>query len=227
MNYSLDVIEIAHRGDSDKHKDNTVDAFVSALNNGFDMLELDIQMCKSGEIIVFHDTEIDNDKMIINLTFSEILKIDPDVITLDEFFNIPGVKDVKVYLDLKGCNDLSNEIVKFINDKRLNTDNILIASYNLKHLTKINELNERLSLGFITENNFTNDVYQKIIGNDAIKTFVIHWTALDDDSIQFLKFYGVKIYTYTCKDDIIYKNMIKYNIDGIVTNYKIGGLSLL
>ena len=109
----------------------------------------------------------------------------------------------------------------------MNTDNILIASYNLKHLTKINELNERLSLGFITENNFTNDVYQKIIGNDAIKTFVIHWTALDDDSIQFLKFYGVKIYTYTCKDDIIYKNMNKYNIHGIVTNCKIGGLSLL
>ena len=68
MNYSLDVIEIAHRGDSDKHKDNTVDAFVSALNKGFDMLELDIQMCKSGEIIVFHDTEIDNDKICLLYT---------------------------------------------------------------------------------------------------------------------------------------------------------------
>ena len=49
------MLKIAHRGYSDKYKDNTLEAFEHAVRNHFDMIELDIQLCKSGEIIVYHD----------------------------------------------------------------------------------------------------------------------------------------------------------------------------
>ena len=43
------------------------------------MIELDIQLCKSGEIIVFHDLEI-NDNMISQLNFDELLEIEKEIL---------------------------------------------------------------------------------------------------------------------------------------------------
>ena len=52
------MLKIAHRGYSYKYKDNSIEAFIGAIEEGFDMIELDIQLCKDDEIIIFHDTMI-------------------------------------------------------------------------------------------------------------------------------------------------------------------------
>ena len=35
-----------------------MEAFKQAIDSGFDMIELDIQLCKNNEIIIFHGTII-------------------------------------------------------------------------------------------------------------------------------------------------------------------------
>ena len=54
------MLKIAHRGYSALYTDNTIEAFTSAIEYDFDMIELDIQLCKYDDIIVFHDTMINN-----------------------------------------------------------------------------------------------------------------------------------------------------------------------
>jgi|SaaInlStandDraft_2_1057019.scaffolds.fasta_scaffold20525_4 glycerophosphoryl diester phosphodiesterase len=214
------IIEIAHRGNSELHKDNTIDSFISALDNDFDMIELDIQLCKSGEIIVYHDTYI-NDKMIIDMDFKDLLQLEPDIITLEEFFNIPGMKDTYVYLDLKGNLEIADELVEFIEDKELNKDKIVIASFNLKHLEILFALNNELQLGFITANNLSDSLYCKLGQLDYIDFVCINWAMLDHESIELINLLGMKLYAYTCSNKTILKHMLEYNIDGIVTNFKI------
>ena len=214
------IIEIAHRGNSDLHKDNTIDSFISALDNDFDMIELDIQLCKTGEIIVYHDTYI-NDKMIIDMDFKDLLQLEPDVITLEEFFNIPGIKDMYVYLDLKGNLEIAHELVEFIEDKEVNKDNIVIASFNLKHLEILFALDNELQLGFITANNLSDSLYCKLGQLDYIDFVCINWAMLDHESIELIKLLGMKIYSYTCSNKKILERILEYNIDGIVTNFKI------
>ena len=86
------ILEIAHRGYSQNYKDNTILSFKEAINNDFDIIELDIQITKDDDIIIFHDTYIE-DKInnshlfIFELTTKEIKKIDPDIPTLNEFFS--------------------------------------------------------------------------------------------------------------------------------------------
>ena len=214
------IIEIAHRGNSELHKDNTIKSFISALDNDFDMIELDIQLCKTGEIIVYHDTYI-NDKMIIDMDFKDILQLEPDVITLEEFFNIPGMKDTYVYLDLKGNLELADELVEFIEDKKLNKDKIVIASFNLKHLEIIFALDPELQIGFVTDNNFSDTLYCKLGQMDYIDFVCINWAMLDHESIELIKLLGMKVYTFTCSNKFILDRILEYNIDGIVTNFKI------
>ena len=184
------------------------------------MIELDIQLCKTGEIIVYHDTYI-NDKMIIDMDFKDLLQLEPDVITLEEFFNIPGIKDMYVYLDLKGNLEIAHELVEFIEDKEVNKDNIVIASFNLKHLEILFALDNELQLGFITANNFSDTLYCKLGQMDYIDFVCINWPMLDHESIELIKLLGMKIYSYTCSNKKILERILEYNIDGIVTNFKI------
>ena len=65
------MIQIAHRGYSDKCGDNNITSFLEAVYYGFDMLEMDIQLCKTGEIVVHHDTYL-HQKPISAYTFKEL-----------------------------------------------------------------------------------------------------------------------------------------------------------
>ena len=60
------MIQIAHRGYSDKYGDNNIESFLEAIGSGFDMIELDVQLCKTGEIVIFHDTHL-NERDIIDI----------------------------------------------------------------------------------------------------------------------------------------------------------------
>ena len=49
----------AHRGASGYAPENTLAAFQMAADMGADGIELDVQICKSGELVVIHDETID------------------------------------------------------------------------------------------------------------------------------------------------------------------------
>jgi glycerophosphoryl diester phosphodiesterase len=71
-----------HRGARGNYPENTLSAFRYAIENDVDALELDLQMTKDKEIIIYHDKQIDTticshpSARIKDLTLSEILKYD-------------------------------------------------------------------------------------------------------------------------------------------------------
>ena len=50
---------IAHRGDSAHRPENTLASFVSALEVGADIVELDVQLSADGHVVVLHDGTVD------------------------------------------------------------------------------------------------------------------------------------------------------------------------
>lgn len=50
---------IAHRGYSAEAPENTFAAFDTALRHGFSHCETDVQLCATGEAVVFHNRELD------------------------------------------------------------------------------------------------------------------------------------------------------------------------
>lgn len=49
----------AHRGDRVHHLENTLEAFEGALQAGADGVELDVRLCATGEVVVFHDATLE------------------------------------------------------------------------------------------------------------------------------------------------------------------------
>jgi glycerophosphoryl diester phosphodiesterase len=85
------VIAIAHRGDPVTRLENTIAAFDSAVLAGADMVELDLQRSRDGEIIVVHDATLSRlwgvDRAVSSLDLVEIQTIggtSPGIPTLRE-----------------------------------------------------------------------------------------------------------------------------------------------
>jgi len=53
------VLRIGHRGAMGYAPENTLLSFRKALELRCDMIELDVRLCKSGELIVFHDDTLE------------------------------------------------------------------------------------------------------------------------------------------------------------------------
>ena len=80
----------AHRGDRATCPENTPIAIRTAIEKGAEMVEFDLQRCKTGEIVVMHDLTVDRTTdgkgHVMEMTFDELRKL--GVPTLDEMLAV-------------------------------------------------------------------------------------------------------------------------------------------
>ncbi len=206
------MLKIAHRGYSKFCIDNSEEAFLEANKNNFDMIELDIQLCKTGEIVVYHDIFIDN-KLVIDVPYEDLKK--KKVITFNYFLQIIDISKIKIYLDLKGCESLAHELFKIIHN--LDKTNIFIGSFNRNHLNILFNYDNTLKLGFITSNTYIPIELDFLTKN--IYFISIEWSELDDNIVNYCRNKNILIFIYTLDNIEIYNNILnKKDVDGIVSN---------
>lgn len=201
---------IAHRGYSNMFRDNTIESIKGALERGYDGVEIDIQLCLTGELVLFHDL-YDKDEFISEMTIDELRK--RDIITLQDVYDqIPEIQESLLILDIKG-NDLNivHELVKFFINR--NTDNIYFCSFNRKIIYNLPYYFKR---GSTFETLFHETEYDRL--TTGLSAVVVHWTCLDQTLISYCNQRNIRVYTYTHKDDKELEYMYKYNVDGIITN---------
>ena len=129
----------AHRGGKEKYPENTILAFQYALDNNINTLELDLQLTKDKQIIIFHDMIIKNDTIennlyntnIKDLTLNEIHSFpsslfdnqnnniyNKNIPLLEELINIIKHKknNIKLNIEIKTNDSLytSNEVEEFV-----------------------------------------------------------------------------------------------------------------
>tara|TARA_A200000159_G_C7328161_1_gene341850 strand:- start:171 stop:806 length:636 start_codon:yes stop_codon:yes gene_type:complete len=208
---------IAHRGYSHRYGDNNMISFREAFNNGFDMIELDIQLCASEEVVIYHDTYIDN-KYIRNINYQDLKK--HNILLLEEFFKEFHNKNILIYLDIKGKQDVSLPLIKLIKKWYSNKyEYIYVSGFNRKFINEFVSSGLPVHLGFTTENNFHNEHLEILTKHCSFAC--LHWTVLDDNTIQFLQSKNIEVFSYTCKERFIQEHMKKFKLDGIVSNYPI------
>ena len=213
------IIEIAHRGHSENVKDNSIDAFTSAINNKFNMIELDIQLTKDDIIIIYHDTYI-NDVLIADTTYKNIIDIDPDIMKLTDFLErVYSNNNIPICLDIKGTKNIVNVLPNII--RRYNLKNMFIGSFNIQIIENLHKIDPLLQYGIITENMFPQDVIDMFITRYNIAFFSFHWSILNPEIVKHIESKNIHVFSYTCKNNFILKNMLYNNVTKIITNDKL------
>jgi glycerophosphoryl diester phosphodiesterase len=201
---------IAHRGLSNVHKDNSIEAIGEALSKNYYGVEIDVQLCKSGEIVLYHDVYT-SEGFVDKLAFDELKKM--GICSLQEIYDaLPGIRDVVVIVDIKGNDPLvAFALQRFYQDE--DTSKVYFSSFN-RNLVGL--LPSNFNIGTTLETTFVPHEFHMV--TKGVQCVVLHWTSLDHEFIAYCKERGIQVFTYTHKEPREHEYMLRYDVDAIITN---------
>ncbi len=218
---------IAHRGASGSEPENTLVAFSKAVEEKADAIECDVQICKSGEIMVFHDSKLKRitgaKGKIKKRKLAGLKKLDAG-----KGQTIPTLKEMLVHLDANI--DLNIElkskktsvptgmlIQNAIRTGQWKAENFFISSFNYKELKRFHEICPEISTALLYNRRPKKikkrvKVLQPIAVHYNVRTVKKKWIDLAHD-------YGLKVYVWTVDDPKVAKILYVDGVDGFFTNY--------
>ena len=161
-----DVLVIAHRGAAGRAPENTLAAFAAAIEDGADLLEIDVQETIDGEVVVIHDSDFmkiaGDPRKVWDVTYEETRAIDigswfsPEfgserLPTLEEVLELARGK-VRVDIELKyyGHDErLEERVVSIVEDTDM-VPEVVIMSLNQAAIRKVRTLRPSWTIGLLT-----------------------------------------------------------------------------
>lgn len=218
---------IGHRGAMGYETENTMLSFQKALDLFVDMIEIDVYVIKTGEVVVFHDktlkrlaSSIEN---IEDLTLEEVKNINlignhqiPTLIEVIEFIN----KRVPINIELKGENTalpIQKIIQEFIKKYDFKNHHFLISSFNWEELKMFRKLNPEIPIAVLSEQNHL----KAIPTAKKLKAIAINpwFFTLTKHEVEEIHNNGFEVYTYTVNEITDIKEAIYFGVDGMFCNF--------
>lgn len=156
----------AHRGASAYAPENTLEAFQMAIDMGADGIELDVHICKTGEVVVCHDETVDRTSngtgRICDMTFSQLRALSfhngrnaylgVQIPTLEEVYRLIAPTRLTVDVELKTDHiwyeGLEERCLAIAREYGI-ADRVLYSSFNHKSLAKLRSLDANAYIGLL------------------------------------------------------------------------------
>jgi glycerophosphoryl diester phosphodiesterase len=226
---------IAHRGGRKWAPENTLEAFKRSLEAGFDGIELDIQRCATGELLVFHDDELSRTTngvgRISDFSLDELRSLDAGSWFSPEFSGIsmPLLSEVlqlidgrlTLHIEIKNApfpfSGIEEELLSILAGYK-HPEKIVISSFDHYCLSKISKLSveRRYKLAFLAEAILVDVAeYAKKLSASFYhpSTHVATATLVNEAHAAGL---GVNVWTANTTFD--WERLLKLGVDGIITD---------
>jgi len=154
---------IGHRGAPRAETENTLPSFQYAVENGADGIELDVWMCRDGQLAVYHDATITVDgetRPVRRLGLIELRQAVQEARGSASRHVVPllaevldAFQDILINIELKtmsvGTDGLEAAVVSRLTSEP-NPERILVSSFNPLALMRVRRMNPHLGLGLLT-----------------------------------------------------------------------------
>ena len=226
-----------HRGCPQLAPENSLSSFQKILENKVPGVELDVQICGSGELVVCHDSNLKRttgfDGNIIEHDLTQIRSLDNGSYFSEEFKGeqIPIFEEVlqllgdKVYYDIEIKADyiksigLENKVLEMILDYKLE-HRVIISSFNPILLRRFKKLNKTIPLSLIYSDSIEVPPYLRkgegrfLFKSEGIKP---NYRILDEKLFAKLK-RKYNVMTWTVDDEELFEKLVQWGINGICSN---------
>ena len=224
------MLRIGHRGACGYAPENTLKSFQRAIDLGVDMIELDVQLCKSGELIVMHDDTVDRTTngsgFVKKLKLKDLKKMDAGegerIPTLEEVLDLVNSR-VRINIELKGpktAKPVMKLIEEYVKKKRWNLDDFIISSFSRRELKKARAINPLIQIGFLISRFRLLDHWWMGFAKKIRADFI--GPGLKITSKRFIRKahkHGLRVYVWTVNESIDIKRMRKWEADGVFSNF--------
>jgi glycerophosphoryl diester phosphodiesterase len=210
----------AHRGDTAHAVDNTIGAFLAAVEHGADGVELDVRRSRDGALVVHHDATIPGLGPIAELAVREL----PDhVALLSDALAV--LEPLEVNVEIKNDPDepgydptgsLSHDVAALLAD-RADLERI-VSSFDVGTLDAVNDAGSALSTGLLL--GLAADPLDGVAvalrhGFGAVHPFVL---AVDDDVVAAAHRVGLAVNTWTVNARHDLERMVRLGVDAVITD---------
>lgn len=223
---------IAHRGASGTMIENTMPAFEKAVEHGAKVLEIDIQVSKDKVPFAYHDANlkrINIDQDTTKMSSYEISKINLNV-NDSEVVNIPKLEEIlryckrnEIYLviEIKTKEDCTfkTEDVDVILDAVKSfgyKDNCLFASFCIDTVQYLHSKDEHYNIASIA---LPDSTPIKLHEKTNCDVYICSIEQLNESVVEECNELGVYLGVYSADNEEQLDTILKFGINGIVTNY--------
>ena len=225
----------AHRGFSGNYPENTMLAFRKALEAGCEGMEFDVHLTKDGELVIIHDEAIDRTSgqhgLVKDMTYQELCRVDfsyryaglvpfQRIPTLREYFELVKDLDICSNIELKtGVYEypgIEQAVYDLIREYHME-DKVIISSFNHHSVMRMKAIDPRIPCGFLSET-WILDVGSYVEGHQ-VEAYHPQFAMLTDAETADLKAHGREINTWTVNTPEDIREMIRLQVDGIISNF--------
>jgi glycerophosphoryl diester phosphodiesterase len=217
---------IAHRGASGYEPENTLAAFRRAIDMRADMIEFDVHVLTSGEVVLIHDLRVNRTTngrgYVAHHQFEEIRRLDAgtgEVIpTLQEALEVIN-RQALVNIELKGphsAEPVARILRKYL-AKGWQASDFLVSSFNHPELLEFKQLMPTIDIAVLSGDvplgyaSFAEELEAVAVnpGDEFVSPEYV------TDAHQR----GMSVYVWTVNDPEEIERMHEIGVDGIFTNY--------
>ena len=226
----------AHRGASGDAPENTLEAFDLAARMGADGVELDVHICKSGELVVAHDETVervsDGTGRICDLTLSELKSFrfcrtvpsyrDARLPLLSEVFQLLRPTGLQINIELKNSvvdyPDLERKVLEET-AREFSLSRVLFSSFNHHSMLRMKQLDPSVSCGLLYEAVLVRPwEYAASLGMDALHPQYSQ-VLIPGGECAAAHAAGIRVNTWTVNTPEAMEDVIREGADILITNY--------
>ncbi|NIV38846.1 MAG: glycerophosphodiester phosphodiesterase [Anaerolineae bacterium] len=229
-------LNFAHRGASRQAPENTLAAFLLAVELGADGIELDVQLSRDGEVVVIHDfvleTTTNGAGPVRERTLAELRELDAgrqfadtyagqQIPTLQEVIDTVGDR-LLLNIELKTASwrddGLAGAVVQAI-EHNLLLHRTVVSSFNPLALRRVRKLSSNIRTGLLYAPDLplplSRPWARHLLELDAIHP---HHSLVDDSYVPWARERGYRVHTWTVDDPGRMRRLMRLGVDILITN---------
>lgn len=230
------LLNLAHRGVCRQAPENTLAAFRLAETQGADGIELDVRLCRSGELVVIHDARVnrttDGRGFVRDKTLAELRRLDAGsyfhqrfaherVPTLDEVLRWSRGR-MRVNIEIKSMAranlGIEANVVRLLHRHHI-THQCLISSFNPLVLRRTARLDSRIPTALLLDRRlFVRPSELALSRLTNVTGLNIHLRLAREGFVQKCKSAGLRVIVWGVerRDDL--KRLVEMGVDGVITD---------
>ncbi len=228
---------IAHRGAKAYRPENTLAAYALAIEQGADMLEIDLHLARDGAVPIAHDASLEGFARageIADVSLEELRAISlaahqagardeqyeriPDLEeVLDRFGEvIPFNLEIKTMTEERPYSGLQKRVLDQVEGRGL-LDRTLFSSFSDAVLAELRARAPRARLGVLVDPRSPREIFERAdaVGAESIN---LHFVNTDSERVDRAHRKGLAVYVYTVDQPERMRELFAIGVDGIFTN---------
>lgn len=229
VRFDDDVIVIAHRGAAGSAPENTLASVALAVEQGADMVEIDVQESADGEIVVIHDSDLmrvgGSPLKIWEAGYAELQQVDVGswygpqfrgqrLPTLEQVLELcKGRSMVDIELKYYGHNERLEERVADIVERTGMENQIVLMSLVNDIVVSMKALRPAWTVGLLTAT-----AVGDLTRSDA-DFLAVHVGIASSRFVRRAHAAGKEVYVWTVNDELNMSRMMSRGVDGVITDH--------